>query len=87
MRTLRRRPYSLFPTELLASCAICGLLSMATIQTPMTIKINEFWTDETFYDIARKIKANMREVKFGIFNSFPKSFEMFPLRRKGEYEM
>ena len=50
----------------------------------MTIKTNEFWTNESFEDIIRKIKLETREVKFGVFNSFPKTFEMYPLPWVGE---
>jgi hypothetical protein len=50
----------------------------------MTIKTNEFWTDEPFEDIVRKIKSETRLVKFGIFNSFPKSFDRYPLLWVGE---
>lgn len=44
----------------------------------MTIKTNEFWIDEPFEDILKKIKMSTRQVKFGIFNAFHKNFEMFP---------
>jgi hypothetical protein len=44
----------------------------------MTVKTNEFWIDEPFENIAQKIKIDTREVKFGILNSFPKTFERFP---------
>ncbi|HZI23786.1 MAG TPA: hypothetical protein VFD46_01850 [Chryseolinea sp.] len=50
----------------------------------MTIKTSEFWTNEPFEDIARKIKSETRLVKFGIFNSFPKSFARYPLLWVGE---
>jgi hypothetical protein len=50
----------------------------------MTIKTNEFWTDEPFEDIVKKIKSETRIVKFGIFNSFPKSFDRYPLLWVGE---
>ena len=50
----------------------------------MTIKTTEFWTDEPFEDIVRKIKSETRLVKFGIFNSFPKSFNRYPLLWVGE---
>src|SRR5688572_8670790 len=50
----------------------------------MTIKTNEFWIDEPFEDIARKIKSETRLVKFGIFNSFTKTFEMYPRPWIGE---
>lgn len=52
----------------------------------MTIKTNEFWIDEPFDEIARKIKIGTREVKFGIFNSFRKKFEMFPRPWIGEID-
>jgi hypothetical protein len=50
----------------------------------MTIKTNEFWTNESFEDIIRKIKLETRQVKFGVLNSFPKSFEKYPLPWVGE---
>jgi hypothetical protein len=40
----------------------------------MTIKTNEFWIDEPFEDIARKIKMSTRLVKFGPFNTYEKNF-------------
>jgi hypothetical protein len=50
----------------------------------MTIKTNEFWIDEPFEEVVRKIKIGTREVKFGIFNSFRKTFEKFPRPWIGE---
>ena len=50
----------------------------------MTIKTNEYWIDEPFEIIAHKIKLGTRLVKFGPFNSFPKSFEMYPRPWIGE---
>ena len=50
----------------------------------MTIKTNEFWIDEPFENIVRKIKISTREVKFGMFNSFPKTFEKYPRPWIGE---
>jgi hypothetical protein len=43
----------------------------------MTIKTNEYWIDEPFDLITKKIKLSTRLVKFGLFNSFPKSFAMY----------
>jgi hypothetical protein len=50
----------------------------------MTIKTNEYWIDEPFEQIALKIKIDTRQVKFGIFNAFEKSFEMYPRPWIGE---
>ncbi|HYI77964.1 MAG TPA: hypothetical protein VEW65_10125 [Chryseolinea sp.] len=50
----------------------------------MTIKTSEFWTDEPFEDIVKKIKSETRLVEFGMFNSFPKSFARYPLLWVGE---
>ncbi|WP_276372689.1 hypothetical protein [Chryseolinea sp. H1M3-3] len=50
----------------------------------MTIKTNEYWTEESFDEIALKIKIDTRQVKFGIFNAFEKSFEMYPRPWIGE---
>lgn len=52
----------------------------------MTIKTNEFWTDEPFEDIVQKIKLDTRQVKFGIFNLFPKTFEKYPRPWIGEID-
>lgn len=52
----------------------------------MTIKTNEFWTDDLFEDIVLKIKLGTRLVKFGVFNSFPKSFEKYPRPWIGEID-
>jgi hypothetical protein len=50
----------------------------------MTIKTNEYWIDESFEQIASKIRIDTRQVKFGPLNAFEKSFETFPRPWIGE---
>ncbi len=49
----------------------------------MTIKTNEFWINEPFQDIVRKIKSETLLVKFGPFNSYKKTYN-FPVPWIGE---
>jgi hypothetical protein len=50
----------------------------------MTIKTNEFWTDEDFSYIEAQLIIDTRPVKFGIFNFFKKGFESYPRPWIGE---
>jgi hypothetical protein len=57
----------------------------------MTISHNHYKTDETFQELAVKLKMETRQVKFGPFNAIPKNFDRFPkpwvgeINERGEY--
>jgi hypothetical protein len=57
----------------------------------MTLKHHYYKTDETFQELAFKLKMETRQVKFGPFNAIPKNFDRFPkpwvgeINERGEY--
>ena len=57
----------------------------------MTLKTHYYTTNETFDELARKLKAETREVKFGPLNMMKKNFDRFPkpwvgeIDKRGEY--
>lgn len=57
----------------------------------MTLKTHYYATNETFSELARKLKAETREVKFGPLNMMKKNFDQFPkpwvgeIDKRGEY--
>jgi hypothetical protein len=57
----------------------------------MTLKHHYYKTEETFQELAFKLKIETRQVKFGAFNAIPKNFDRFPkpwvgeINERGEY--
>lgn len=57
----------------------------------MTLKTHYYPTTETFEELARKLKAMTREVKFGPLNIMKRNFDRFPkpwvgeIDKRGEY--
>lgn len=57
----------------------------------MTLKHHYYKTEETFQELALKLKIETRQVKFGPFNAIPKNFDRFPkpwvgeINERGEY--
>jgi hypothetical protein len=52
----------------------------------MTIKTNEFVTNETFGQLAFKLKTDTRQVKFGPMNAIPKNTARYPKPWVGEID-
>lgn len=52
----------------------------------MTVRTHYYSTNESFKELARKLKAETREVKFGPFNLMKKNFDRFPKPWVGEID-
>lgn len=52
----------------------------------MTVRTHYYTTNETFEELARKLKAMTHEVKFGPFNTMKKNFDRFPKPWVGEID-